>query len=224
MHRSESSSDVDSQLKSAAAYKHLAEANLMEERTRQIRAETRHAEQKAKDEHADSVRRSLAAKHAYGKDCSSDICHPYSVAIKEILWGFAQGEEIDHDSSRKYESASAQALYNVNNKQVDFLYKLPEVTNLSSGLPVPYSVMADNATLSASSEPYWFWPYINDPNPGKLKHGQASWECRDLDNNVVITKTVPFKENQRISFSCNDVATKFAYSVHLEKKKKKSFF
>lgn len=217
--RAERASEADAQLKAALAQKNYSEAYLMEERARQIRAETQLANQKASAENAESVRRSLATKYAYGKDCSSELCHPYSVAIKEILWGFGPGEEINPDNRKKYEEASAQALYNVNSRQVKFLYKLPVVPNLASGLPLPFSVKADNATLSATSDPYWFWPYTKDPNPGKSKHGQATWECRDLDNRSVVTKTVAFQENQEIAFTCNDVATKFAVAVGKERKK-----
>lgn len=212
-------------LVAAATCKHRSEAMLMNEQARKVRAEVQLTEQQTKAAGAENIRRSLASKYAFGKDCASEeICHPYSVAIKELLWGFSLDEEISPDTTRKYENASSQALYNVNRDQVMFLYKPPVVPNLSSGLPLPYSVQATNTVLSATSQPYWFWPYIEDPNPGKVKHGRATWECRDLMNEVITTKTVAFKENQAIDFTCNDVATKFATAVKKEKKTKKGFF
>jgi hypothetical protein len=217
MSRYSSTSDTDSYLKSAITAKQYSESNLMDEKARQIRSETRIAEQRATLDHADAVRRSLANKYAYGKDCSEDICHPYSVAIKEILWGFVVGEEINPDSIIKYEHHSSQALYNVSNRQVQFLYQPPVVPNLASGLPIPFTVKASNSLLSALNEPYWLWPHIKDPNPGKAKHGRATWECKDMNSHVVATKTVEFKENQDIMFNCNDVATQFAAAVKKEK-------
>lgn len=215
--------EVDARLKHATAHKHYSEASMMDERARQIRAETNLATEKAKAEHAENVRRSLANIYPFGKDCSSEICHPYSVAIKEVLWGFAQTEAITPETTRTYENASSQALFNVNNKQVSFLYELPVVPNLASGLPVPFSVKADNMTLSATSQPYWFWPYIHDPNPSHPKHGRATWECRDLMGQTVATRTAEFKEGEYVHFSCNEVSTKFAVAAK-KAEKKKGFF
>lgn len=180
---------------------------------RQIRAETELAEQRKVIEHAESVHRSMLLPYPFGKDCSRRQCHPYIVAVKDVLWGFTEDEPIHSETIWKYEEANKRALRNVRSNQEQFSMSLPEVPNLASGLPKPYSFTANNfllSRLSANERPYLIFPYISDPNPKKPKHGRIVWECQDLQGEVVASRVNDFKQKNRVVLSCNDIATKFA--------------
>jgi hypothetical protein len=182
-----------------------------------IHLEARNTERRATLDSTEAVRKSLASQYTFGKDCSDDICHPYTVAIKEIWWGFVEGEEIGPLTANKYEKNSAQALDNVTKCHAQFLNRPPVVPNLVSGLPVPFTVKASNSLLSAIDEPFSSRPHIHDPNSGETKHGRATWECRDMNNRVVTTKCVAFQKSQSITFNCNDVATQFTSALKKRK-------
>lgn len=226
---SESEDDVARQRRAvtaslqASTYRDASEALMLEQRANQIRAETDLARQKATLDQAESVRRSMLLQYPHGKDCSGELCHPYTVFLKDVLWGFTEDEPILPETTGKYKVASDRALYNVQRDLLKFSYKLPVVPNLASGLPLPYSFYAHNNLLSADDRPYWFFPYIADPNPGKLKHGRVVWECRDVRGGVVASRIADFKENRVVEVTCNDIATKFKEAA-ISKEKKKGFF
>lgn len=208
----------------SATYRNASEAYMLEQRANQIAAETHLAKQKGAIELSDSIRRSIAHQYPLGKDCSTELCHPYMVALKDVLWGFTDEEFIDPETTGKYKAASDRALYNLQRDIVKFSYKQPVVPNLVAGLPLPYSFNASNTLLSADDQPYWFYPNIADPNPGKPKHGRIVWECRDVHGGVVASKIADFKENRQVDVSCNDVATKFKEAAKKDQKKGFSLF
>lgn len=165
-------------------------------------------------DHADSVRKSMASQFPLGKDCTRDLCHPYTATIKDVLWGYSIQEPINEETTRKYSHASSAASNNLRSDLYNFSNLMPVVPNLISGLPIPFTFKATNYTLSRDNRPYWFYPYTQDPNPGMPKHGRVTYECKDLTGNVVATHSVNFNEHDRVALTCNEVASKFAVSVH----------
>lgn len=186
------------------------EGRNLELHNRLMEAEIDHLKQKTVIEHAEQVRKSMANPFPLGKDCTRDLCHPYTAVIKEVLWGFSPDEPITADTTQKYASASNNALSNVRSDLYDFSSRMPVVPNLASGLPLPFTFSATNNTLSRDNRPYWFWPYTQDPNPGKKKHGRVTYECKDLTGNVVATLMTNFNEYNTVPLTCNEIASKFA--------------
>eukprot|EP01032_Pedospumella_encystans_P010601 gene10601-12378_t len=197
----------------------VLEERSLELKNRQMEVEIESTKQRIHNEHADSVRKSMSNQYPVGKDCSRDMCHPYTAAIKEVLWGFSTQESINDSTTEIYRQASARALQNLRTDLFDYSNQMPVVPNLISGLPVPFTFRANNQTLSRDNRPYWFWPYTQDPNPGVNKHGRVTWECKDLTGNAVASLSTSFAEYNDVAVSCNEIASKFAFEVQKRKNK-----
>ena len=179
---------------------------------RLLEVEINHLKQRNTIAHTSQVSESLTKYFPFGKDCTRDLCHPYTVAIKEVLWGFATNEIIKthEETPLKYRKASCKATENLRSDLYDFAGHVPVVPDLSTGLPLPFTFSATNNTLSRDNRPYWFWPYTQDPNPGKKKHGRVTYDCKDLTGNVVATLMTNFNEYNTVPLTCNEIASKFA--------------
>jgi hypothetical protein len=199
----------------ASTNRHDAEAALAEQKSRELRSKMAAARQKAHIEKTDAVRKSLHSPHPFGKDCSSGgFCYPYIAKLQHIVWGIPVDEPITPKTEEKFREASDRAMFNLLLDINDFSFREPVVPNLVSGLPLPFTFYASLSTLSADrDQPYWFWRHTIDPLPGKPKKGKVVWDCRDLQGNLMETKTVHFKEYDTVALSCDDVATKFSATV-----------
>ena len=178
---------------------------------RLLEVEINHLKQRNTIAHTSQVSESLTKYFPFGKDCTRDLCHPYTVAIKEVLWGFATNEIIKthEETPIKYKSASSKASEDLRSDLYDFAGHVPVVPDLSTGLPLPFTFRATNQVLSRDDRPYWFWPYTQDPNPGRKKHGLVIYECKDLTGRVIATRNTFFDEYDTVTLSCNEVASKF---------------
>ena len=204
---------------SARPVRDVLEERSLELKNRQMEVEIESTKQRIHNEHADIVRKSMSNQYPVGKDCSRDMCHPYTATIKEVLWGFSTQEPINESTTEVYRQASTRALQNLRTDLFDNSNRMPVVPNLISGLPVPFTFRANNQTLSRDNRPYWFWPYTQDPNPGVNKHGRVTWECKDLTGNVVATLSTSFAEYNDVAVSCNEIASKYASEVQRRKNK-----
>lgn len=194
----------------ASNWEKKSKAELNEAKAKQIEEQMLRERQIAQFEYVEAVRRSLAAPYPSGKDCSGGMCAPYVAVLKEVLWGFTMDEPITVESIKEYKEVSDRATRNMKAEHAQFDRRLPVVPNLIIGLPVPFVFHASLYKLAADERPYWFWHYTTEPNLGKPKYGKVTWECRDMQNNAVVTRSNFFKDDEKFYMSCNDIASKFA--------------
>lgn len=172
-------------------------------------AETKLTRRRTEWEEADNIRKSISATYPFGKDCSmGNICHPYTMSIEEVLWGYSAAES---GSTHKYAECSSLATLNIKNALFKYHHVyVPTIPNLVAGLPAPFRFRANVSCLSADEKkPYWLWPHSKDPNPGVIKHGRVVYNCINLKNDLIATKSIDFAENELVYMTCNDVPSIF---------------
>jgi hypothetical protein len=161
-----------------------------------------------------------------GKDCSLGTCLPYKISIEKIVLQ-KLGKKIEEKSEEIFSTGSERAKCN-----------LIEDVLIFNRAPFPYDQISGNTRgfkfkaeigylgkLMPHEEHGWktwnlgWWlnarPIFNNKinsrfYPLPSYHGIVTYSCLDYSGNKKATLTVPFRENNEICLSCDEITSTYA--------------